>query len=124
MDITLAFRQDQHSKYRPQLGLAESSLSDCREMYGDRCTEDECLKLRHNRIADDTKLDDFRTDTYVNAEAEGLLLEGSYADQPLSEDQLILLPHGVHGFSLRSRRWGLSDLPCFQIKANLRLQSC
>lgn len=98
-------------------------MSDCRETYEDRCLEDGCLQLFHNRIINDTIFDDFRTDNFVNTEAEGLLLESSYIDQPLSEDQLILLPYGVHGFSLRSRRWGLLDLPCSQSIANTWLQS-
>lgn len=123
VDITLAFRQPQYAKYRPQLGLMESSLSDCRETYEDCCVDWECLRKSHNRILDDTKFDDFRTDNFVNAQAEGLLLESSYSDQTLSEDQLILLPHGVHGFSLRSRRWGLSGFPFFLVNANTWLQS-
>jgi len=104
--------------YRPHLGLKESSLSDCREIYEDRCLEGECFELDHNWILDDTKIDDFRIDIFVNAEAEELLLESSYANQALSEDQLILLSYGVYGFSLRSRSWGLLDLPCLQVNAN------
>ncbi|KAL8643054.1 MAG: hypothetical protein Q9226_008435, partial [Calogaya cf. arnoldii] len=51
------------------------------------------------------ELDNFLSDTIINAETNGLLHESPYDSQALSEDQLILLPYRVQGYSLRSRNW-------------------
>lgn len=120
----MAFRNYDYSKHKPQLGLKAHSSSDCRETFEDLCTEGECLRLNDSRVLDDSDLDNSRTDIFVNAKADGLLLEGSYKNQPLSEEQLILLPCGVPGFSLRSRAWGsIHPWPC-QANADVLVQSC
>ncbi len=46
---------------------------------------------------------------FVNDESHGVLLESRSANQNLGESQLVLLPYRVHGYSLRSRNWGMSN---------------
>ncbi|KAL8758367.1 MAG: hypothetical protein Q9199_001542 [Rusavskia elegans] len=104
VDFTSAFRQ--LNKWRPLLGIREFEHPDIRELYEDACTGNECFRLSHNRICDDTQLDNFLSDAFINAEINGLLHESPYDSQALSEDQLILLPYRVQGYSLRSRIWG------------------
>ena len=96
--------------WRPRLGLQNFSSPDYNELYEDVCTEEECLIWDHNRILDDNELDDVQTENFVNAEADGLLLESPYTNQALSEDQLILLPYLVHGYPLRDRNCSMADL--------------
>lgn len=67
--------------------------------------------LYHNQIFNDTLLDDFLSDSFLNAETNGLLHIGPYDEYAFSKDQPILLPHRVHVFSLKSRRWGPSKFP-------------
>ena len=47
-------------------------------------------------------------DRFLNAESRGIFLESHGISERLTEDQLILLPFRVHGFSLRSRKWSMS----------------
>ncbi|KAL8930795.1 MAG: hypothetical protein Q9208_000336 [Pyrenodesmia sp. 3 TL-2023] len=91
VDFTMAFRQLQYSKRRPTFGVKEYDNPDCRELYEDRCTDDECLEIMHNRICDDTALDKFLSDSFINAESSGLLHESSNENQaliPLNIDNL------------------------------------
>lgn len=80
-------------------------------MYEDRCAsdEDQCLKVDHNSLVDDTKFDKLQMDRFLNVESHGMFLESRGVSQVLSEDQMILLPYRVQGFSLRSRKWGSSN---------------
>lgn len=110
IDFARAFRQHPYSQNRPQLGLRGKSSSDYREIYEDRCRGEKCTFADHNRILDDTVLDDSLTERFVNAETDGLLLENAYREKALNEDQLILLSCCVHGFSLRSRNWGTIEI--------------
>ncbi|KAI4262402.1 MAG: hypothetical protein L6R42_002424, partial [Xanthoria sp. 1 TBL-2021] len=100
VDFTSAFRQ-LHAR-KPLLGIRDFVHPDCRELYEDACTGNECFRLSHNPICDDTQLDNFLSDAIINAETNGLLHESPYDSQALSEDQLILLPYRVQGYSLRS----------------------
>ena len=110
IDLVRAFRQYPYSRNRPELGLDGKAWPDVRETYEDRCNGDECMLWCHNRILNDTILDIDRSRRFVNAETDGLLLENAYREKALSEDQLILLPYCVHGFSLRSRKWGTMEI--------------
>ena len=47
-------------------------------------------------------------DRFLGTESHGMFLESRGVSQNLTEEQLILLPFRVHGFSLRSRNWGMS----------------
>lgn len=64
--------------------------------------------MDHNSIVDDTEFDKLQMDRFLNIESHGIFLESRGVSQLLTEDQLILLPYCVHGFSLRSRKWGMS----------------
>ena len=82
-------------------------------MYQDRCPADEeettqCGKLDHNGLVDDTEFDRREMDRFLNVESRGIFLESRGDSQILTEDQLILLPYRVQGFSLRSRKWRMS----------------
>lgn len=121
VDFTSAFRQ--LHEWRPLLGIRDFMHPDCRELYEDECIGKECFRLPHNRICDDTALDNFLSDAFINAETNGLLHEISNDSQALSEDQLILLPYRVQGYSLRSRNWGPSKFPNLNGIADVREQS-
>lgn len=111
IDFTQAFRQSDYAKYKPQIGLQGATRADEREVYEDRCPADEgdqCLKLDHNNLVVDTEFDKMQMDRFLNVESRGMFLESRGVAQALTEDQLILLPYRVHGFSLRSRHWGMS----------------
>ena len=69
-----------------------------------------CLHLDHNALIDDTDFDKLQMDKFLNLESHGMFLESRGVSQILTEDQLILLPYRVHGFSLRSRKWGMSTV--------------
>ncbi|KAI4261055.1 MAG: hypothetical protein L6R42_003740, partial [Xanthoria sp. 1 TBL-2021] len=103
VDFTSAFRQ--FHTWKPLLGIKDFVHPDCRELYEDGCVGKECFNLAHNRISDDTALDDFLSVAFINDETNGLLHQSAYDSQALSEDQLILLPYRVQGYSLRSRNW-------------------
>lgn len=106
IDFEQAFRQRGYHKYAPQLGIQGNSFADVRELYDDVCSTSKCLQEDHNCILDDTQFDIFRKDKFVNAASSGLLQKTHQSTQNLSEDQLILLPYCIHGFSLRNRKWG------------------
>lgn len=84
--------------------------ADEREVYEDRCPADtdQCLKMDHNNLVVDTEFDKTQMDRFLNVESHRMFLESRRVSQTLTEDQLILLPYRVHGFSLRSRNWGVS----------------
>lgn len=108
IDFTQAFRQSDYAKYKPQIGLQGATRADEREVYEDRCPAnegDQCLKLDHNNLVVDTEFDKMQMDRFLNVESRGMFLESRGVAQALTEDQLILLPYRVHGFSLRSRHW-------------------
>lgn len=119
IDFTMAFRQLQYAKRRPTFGIKEFDNPDCGELYEDICTNNECSRLLHNQICDDTALDDFLSDSFIDAESNGLLHESSNENRALSEGQLIMLPFRVHGFSLRSRNWGPSKFPHVKFIADI-----
>ena len=64
--------------------------------------------MEHNHLVNDTNFDKLQMDRFLNVESRGMFLESRGGSQILTEDQLILLPYRVHGFSLRSRKWGMS----------------
>lgn len=64
--------------------------------------------MDHNALIDDTAFDKLQMDRFLNVESHGVFLESRSLSQVLTEDQLILLPYKVPGFSLRSRKWGVS----------------
>ena len=88
-------------------------------MYQDRCPADEeetqCEKLAHNGLVDDTEFDRRQMDRFLNVESRGIFLESRGDSQILTEDQLILLPYRVQGFSLRSRKWRMSLVPFHEV---------
>ncbi|KAL8903209.1 MAG: hypothetical protein Q9207_004075 [Kuettlingeria erythrocarpa] len=93
----MAFRQSQYSKRRPTFGIKEFDKPDCRELYEDVCTDDECFGVAHNRICDDTALDEFLFDSFTDAERNGLLHENSNEDKaliPLNIDNLSDIKNG------------------------------
>ena len=110
IDFTQSFRQPDYATYKPQIGLQGATRSDEREVYEDRCAadEDQCLEMNHNSLVDDTEFDKLQMDRYLNIESHGMFLESRGISQILTEDQLILLPYRVQGFSLRSRKWRTS----------------
>lgn len=61
-----------------------------------------------NSLIDDTKSDRLQMDRLLNVESRGMFRESRGILQVLSNDQLILLPCRVRGFSLRNRKWGRS----------------
>ena len=99
------------------MGIEVSSYPDPREIYEDKCSDKKCNTWAHNAIRVDTTFDDLRSENFTNSDSNGMLLEKSHKALPLSEDQLILLPYRVHGFSLRSRNWGLWASPSLYFKA-------
>ena len=110
MDFTQAFRQPGYAKHRPQIGLQGPTRADARELYEDHCAANgyQCLEQTHNSLVDDTEFDKLQMDRFLNVESRGKFLESREISPVLTEDQLILLPYRVHGFSLRSRQWGMS----------------
>lgn len=110
IDLTLSFRQPDYAKHKPQIGLQGATRADEREVYEDRCPAelDPCLRMDHNSLVNDTEFDKLQMDRFLNVESNGRFLDSRSVSQILSEDQLILLPYRVHGFSLRSRKWGMS----------------
>ena len=113
IDFTQSFRQTDYANFKPQIGIQGATRADVREVYQDRCPVDEeettqCGKLDHNSLIDDTELDRREMDRFLNVESRGIFLESSGDSQILTEDQLILLPYRVQGFSLRSRKWRMS----------------
>ena len=108
IDFTQAFRQPHYAKYKPQIGLQVMTMADRRETYEDQCDDNDlCMRWSHNSLVDDTTFDKLQMDRFLNVESHGMFLESRDGSQTLSEDQLVLLPYRVHGFSLRSRNWGL-----------------
>ncbi|KAL8980795.1 MAG: hypothetical protein Q9205_004224 [Flavoplaca limonia] len=105
VDLTMAYRQPDYLGWKPQLGIEEFKRSDYRELYENGCPSKEICTPWHNRICDDTVLDNYLSEVFITSETNGVLGQSSYDSQPLSEDQLILLPYRVHAFSLRSRKW-------------------
>ena len=106
----MAYRQPDYLIWKPQLGIEEFKRSDYRELYENGCAPKENCAIWHNRICDDTVLDNYLSEVFITSEINGGLGQSSYDSQSLSEDQLMLLPYRVHAFSLRSRKWGASDL--------------
>lgn len=91
---------------KPQIGLQGPTLADVRECYEDSCGVSGCIDFSHNDILNDTKFDRIQMDKFVNVESHGILRETQSSAGIISNEQLILLPYQVHGFSLRSRNWG------------------
>lgn len=121
IDFTQSFRQPDYASHKPQIGLKGATRADEREVYEDRCAsdEDQCLKVDHNSLVDDTKFDKLQMDRFLNVESHGMFLESRGVSQVLSEDQMILLPYRVQGFSLRSRKWVPLNIDLLQdIKEN------
>ena len=110
MDFTQAFRQPGYVKHRPQIGLQGPTRADARELYEDLCPANghQCMEEDHNSLIDDTEFDKLQMDRFLNVESRGMFLESRGISPVLTEDQLILLPYRVHGFSLRNRQWGMS----------------
>ena len=106
----MAYRQPGYSIWKPQLGIEEFKRSDYRELYENGGSPKVDSIPWFNRICDDTILDNYLSEVFITSETNGVLGQSSYDSQPLSEDQLILLPYQVHAFSLRSRKWGASNL--------------
>lgn len=79
-------------------------------MYEDNCpaNEKQCLHISDNSLVDDREFDKLQMDRFLNVDSRGMFLESRGSSQTLTKDQLILLPYRVHGFSLRSRKWGMS----------------
>lgn len=111
VDFTQSFRQPDYARHKPQIGLQGATRADEREIYEDRCTLDEglCLRNDHNALVDDTIFDKLQMDRFLNVESHGMFLESRGESQILNEDQMVLLPFRVHGFSLRSRKWRMSS---------------
>lgn len=121
IDLTLSFRQPDYAKHKPQIGLQGATRADEREVYEDRCPAelDPCLRMDHNSLVNDTEFDKLQMDRFLNVESNGRFLDSRSVSQILSEDQLILLPYRVHGFSLRSRKWVPLNIDLLQeIKEN------
>lgn len=112
IDFTQSFRQPDYAKHKPQIGLRGGSWADEREVYEDRCPAEikPCLRMDHNSLVDDTEFDKLQMERFLNVEAHGMFFESRGGSQILTEDQLILLPYRVQGFSLRSRKWRMSVL--------------
>ena len=91
------------------MGIIGASYSDIRQLYEDRCVDYECFQVKHNWIMDDEIFDEVRKDDYINVESSGMFEGTLDSTQTLSEDQLILLPYRVHGYTLRTRFWGQSQ---------------
>ena len=111
IDFTQSFRQPEYAKHKPQIGPQGATKADEREVYEDSCSaevKNPCLQIGHNALVDDTDFDKLRMDMFLNVESHGMFLESQGVSRVLTEDQLILLPYRVHGFSLRSRKWGMS----------------
>ena len=109
IDFTQSFRQQDYAKEKPQIGLQGAAMADERETYEDLCPSADklCMDLSHNGLVDDAVFDKLRMDRFLNYESQGMFTESRGSTQTLSSDQLLLLPCRVHGFSLRSRKWGL-----------------
>ena len=112
VDFTQAFRQPNYAIHKPQIGLQEPTRADARELYEDTCPAHsyQCMDQNHNSLVDDTDFDKLQMDRFLNVESRGMFLESRGTSPVLTEDQLILLPYRVHGFSLRNRQWGLSTI--------------
>ena len=110
IDFTQAFRQPGYAIQKPQIGLQGATRADARETYEDYCpaNQHQCLQITDNSLLDDTEFDKLQMDRFLNVRSRGMFLESRANSQILTEDQLILLPYHVHGFSLRSRKWGMS----------------
>ncbi len=90
--------------------ILHATRADERELYEDECAAngEQCLRRSHNGLLDDTEFDKLQMDKFLAVDSHGMFLESRGISQTLNEDQLILLPYRVHGFSLRSRKWGTS----------------
>ena len=116
IDFTQSFRQTHYAKFKPQLGIQGATRADVRELYEQRRSretdeeeeEDQREDLGHSGLVDDTEFDRRQMDRFLNVESRGKFLESRADSQTLTEDQLILLPYRVQGFSLRSRKWRMS----------------
>ena len=110
VDFTQAFRQPGNAEHKPQIGLQGPTRADARELYEDWCPANgpQCMEQLHNSLVDDTEVDKLQMDRFLNVESRGMFLESRGVSPVLTEDQLILLPYRVQGFSLRSRQWGMS----------------
>ena len=110
IDFTSSFRDPDYAINKPQIGLQGVSIADERELYEDLCPAetDQCLRRSHNGILDDTRFDKLQMDRFLNVDSHGTFLTSRGVPNALNEHQLILLPHRVYGFSLRSRKWGMS----------------
>lgn len=96
--------------HEPQIGLQGATRTDIREVYEDH---DQTIKVSvpesdRNSLIDDTEFDRLQMDRFLNIESRGMFRESRGMLQVLTNDQLIPLPCHVHGFSLRSRKWGRS----------------
>ena len=109
VDFTQAFRHPDYTIHKPQIGLQGPTRADARELYEDWCPANsvQCMQQHHNSLVDDTEFDKLQMDRFLNIESRGMFLESRGMSPVLTEDQLILLPYRVHGFSLRSRHWGM-----------------
>ena len=88
------------------MGIHGAFYSDIRELYEDRCIDQKCSQVNHNCIVDDELFDVLRNEHYINVESNGMLEGTRDSTQALSEDQLILLPFRLYGYTLRHRYWG------------------
>ncbi|KAL8921440.1 MAG: hypothetical protein Q9172_004032 [Xanthocarpia lactea] len=87
VDLTMAYRQPDYSIWKPQLGIEEFERSDYRELYECACTLKEDCTRWHNRIHDDTDLDNHLSEFFMNSEINGILGQSSY-DLPLNIENL------------------------------------
>lgn len=102
-----SFRQSDYAIHKPQIGIQGATRTDIREVYEDYDQTRTFLGLETDRssVIDDTEFDRLQM---VNFESRGMFRESRGILQVLTNDQLIILPCRVHGFSLRSRKWGRS----------------
>ncbi|KAL8911012.1 MAG: hypothetical protein Q9171_003748 [Xanthocarpia ochracea] len=78
VDLTMAYRQPDYSIWKPQLGIEEFKRSDYRELYEDGCAPKEDCTRWHNRIHDDTVLDNYLSEVFITSEINGVLGQSSY----------------------------------------------
>ncbi|KAL8857165.1 MAG: hypothetical protein Q9178_006220 [Gyalolechia marmorata] len=84
----MAYRQPEYSVWKPQLGIGEFMRSDYRELYESACIlEEKDCETWHNRICDDTVLDNYLSEVFITSEINGGLGQSSY-DIPLNIENL------------------------------------
>lgn len=113
--------QSDYAIHKPQIGIQGPTRTDIREVYEDYDQTRKFLGFEtdRNSLIDDTEFDRLQMDRFLNFESRGMFRESRGVLQVLTNDQLILLPCRVHGFSLRSRKWGRSIISINEGSATL-----